>query len=86
MKRISNRELAHLNSLDELKRAQRKVNRQIVAMEDGFIAQVEEAKEMFSFRGIVAYVLDKVDMIQSLIRYASRGYGLISGLVKRRRY
>ena len=86
MRKIGELHLWELGSLKELHRAQRTVNRAINRFEKKFVDELDDAREMFSWRDAITCTLGVADAVQSMIRYRNLGRyvnfgsGLLNGL------
>ena len=86
MRKTGELHLGKLGSLKELHRAQRTVNRAIHRFEKNFADELNDAREMFSWRDAVSCTLGVADAVQSMLRYrnfgryANFGSGLLAGL------
>lgn len=87
MKRISDTQLARLGSMQELRAAERKITRELRAVEDGVKAEYEAAVEAFSWRDALQYGFTIVDNLQSIVRYLGKGLfsSVVSSIAARRR-
>lgn len=77
--KIDNDSLAQLNSIQELKNAQRQVNRGILRLERKWNRKYRDAKAQFSIKSALMYGMEAVDTIQSIVRYARQGYSAMMG-------
>ena len=86
MRKTGDLHLWELGSLKELHRAERTINRSIRNFEKNFGDELDDAREMFSWRDAITCTLGVVDTVQSMIRYrtlgkyANIGNGFLTGL------
>ena len=73
MNRISEERLAKIGSAEELQKVRRNIRRATRRIERNMVAEYNNAKDCFSVKDSILYVLDIADSIQSVVRYFRRG-------------
>lgn len=84
MGKISNDRLAKLSSMERLRKAQARVDREIYTFERNMRRRCDQARDVYSFMNVVYDVLKIVDNVQSFARYAKSGYRAVRKDMSRR--
>lgn len=74
MRRIEDRQLAQVSSMQELQVAKLRVNRAVRRTENSIRREYFTAKDKFSWMDAVCYGFSVVDSVQSVFRYLGKGF------------
>lgn len=77
--------LAHLSSMDALKKAKRKIKRDMSRSEQGISDSYHDFLGMFSLRSLACRASGGGGRLMNIARYAVYGYDFVSDLISGRR-
>ena len=85
MKTNKYRNLSKLSSMSALQKSKKKLQRDMRRSVQSMQDEYENAMDMFSYKSLIFGILNKVDDVQAMIRYAKYGYDMVSAVRSNRK-
>lgn len=80
MKSNRYRNLSKLSSMSALQKSKKKLQRDMRRSVQSMQDEYDAAMDMFSYKSLIFGILNKVDDMQAMIRYARYGYDMVSAV------